>query len=113
MSKFDEAMSAYREQLGAIIADYDDLLLTQIAKGLGPSIYLGDAALVSCSDNEEKQRVKTNFLIGKLGLEDTPELDSYIETVCQQMGTSTKNKHRAVFYYLLTVGTAMEHKIGN
>jgi hypothetical protein len=113
MSKFDEAMDTYRAQLGAIMGDYDDALLTSVAQGLGPSIYLADASLVSCSDDEEKQRVKTNFLIGKLGLEDNGDLDGYIETVCQQMGSSNRNKYRAVFYYLLTVGTAMEHKIGN
>ncbi|MBL7815000.1 MAG: DUF2853 family protein [Saprospiraceae bacterium] len=113
MSKFDEAMSKYREQLDAIIGEHDDALLTQITKNLGPSIYLEDASRVSCSDDQEKFRVKTNFLIGKLGCEETTELDMYIDTVCNQMGSSNRNKYRAVMYYLLVVQLDMAHKIMN
>jgi hypothetical protein len=116
MSKFDEAINEYRDQLAGIFGTYDAIdqtLLEGVAKGLGPSIYLADASLVSCSDDTERQRVKTNFLIGKLGLEETTELDTYIDTVCTQMGSSNRNKLRAVFYYLLVVQLDMAHKILN
>ena len=43
-----------------------------------------------------------NFLIKKLGLKDSPELDTAINTVLEQYGKSNKNKYRAVVYYLLT-----------
>ena len=112
MSKFDEAMDKYREQLGLLNGEFDDALLTQIAKDLGPSIYLNDASKVSCSDAEEKKRVRNNFLIGKLGLNDTTEVDEIVEAVCAEMG-SISNKYRAVFYYLLVKNTDMAHRIMN
>jgi hypothetical protein len=43
-------------------------------------------------------RVKTNFLINKLGLTDGPELDAAIKEVCEAMGTSNRNKYRTLFY---------------
>ena len=56
--------------------------------------------MVAASDQEELDRVKTNFLIGKLGLPDGPELDAAIaETVASLKGIN--RKLRVVFYYLL------------
>jgi Protein of unknown function (DUF2853) len=103
MSKFDEKMALYKEMLGSTkdLGGVDDALLTAVAKGLGPSIYNEDSSKVSCSDNTELERVKTNFLIKKLGLADSPALDTAISEVCEQLGSSNRNKHRAVFYYLL------------
>ena len=77
-------------------------LLTKVTKGLGPSIYNNDASKVSGSDQKELDLVKNNFLIKKLGLKDSPELDTAINTVLEQYGKSNKNKYRAVVYYLLT-----------
>lgn len=55
---------------------------------------------MASSDQEELDRVKTNFLIGKLGLADGPELDAAIaETVATLKGVN--RKLRVVFYYLL------------
>lgn len=104
MSQFDTAMATYKkamtEKLG--MKDIDERLLKEVMKGLGPTIYREDASKVSCSDKEELTRVKKNFLIKKLGLEDSVALDEAIQAVCQQMGSSNRNKYRAVFYYLLT-----------
>jgi hypothetical protein len=103
MSKFDDALSTYKsamtEKLG--MEAIDESLLTLVTKSLGPSIYLADASLVSCSDQTETDRVKKNFLVGKLGLPDNEELDGAIKSVCDQLGSSNPRKHRAVFYYLL------------
>ena len=104
MSKFDDCMAKYKESLGnaqGLTNAVNDELLTKVAKGLGPSIYLTDASMVSCSDSTETDRVKANFLIKKLGLADDSKLDAAIKAVCEQMGTSNRSKHRAVFYYLL------------
>ena len=103
MSKFDEAMDKYRASLGgmSLMGGHDDTKLVKVAKSLGPSIYLADASLVSCSEQSELDRVKANFLIKKHGLTDGPDLDAAIKAVCAQMGSSNKSKHRAVFYYLL------------
>ncbi len=110
MSKFDEAMDNYRAQLAGFPIDED--LLTAVAKGLGPSIYLADASLVSCSDQEEKDRVKNSFLIGKLGCEDGPNLGAAVESVCGKM-KGISRKYRAVFYYLLVVQEGLESKYLN
>lgn len=110
MSKFDEAMDTYRAALAGFPINED--LLTAVAKGLGPSIYLADASLVSCSDQTEKDRVKNNFLIGKLGCEDSPSLDAAVDSVCEKM-SGIHRKHRAVFYYLLVVQEGLESKIMN
>ena len=103
MSKFDQAISQYKksfeEKLGR--SDYDEALLTAIAKSLGPSIYNKDAAKVACSDKTEREKIKKSFLIKKLGLSDGPELDEAIENICQAFGSSNRNKYRVVFYYLL------------
>ena len=101
MSKFDDCMAAYRKQLDSKGIAYDDALLTKVAKGLGPSIYNADSSLVSSSDQSELDRVKANFLVKKLGLSDGPALDDAIKDVVAQIGSSERNKHRAVVYYLL------------
>jgi len=102
MSKFDDCLEGYKAMMDKIGINYDLDLLTAVTKGLGPSIYNQDAASVASSDKSELNRVKTNFLIGKLGLSDGPELDRAIQEVVAQIGSSTKTKYRAVFYYLLT-----------
>ena len=89
-----------KEKCGVAAPDME--LLTKVTKGLGPSIYNNDASKVSGSDKTELELVKNNFLIKKLGLADTPELDTAIDSVLEQYGKSNKNKYRAVVYYLLT-----------
>ena len=101
MSKFDEAMSDYISQSNDLGLGLDEALLKGIAKSLGPSIYNADSSKVSCSDQAEKDRVKNNFLINKLGLEDSDALGAAVDSVCEQLGSSNRNKHRAVFYALL------------
>ena len=81
-------------------ADRD--LLGKVIAGLGPSVHDADASLVSSSDEAEMARVRTNFLVGKLGLPDGPELDDAVKSVCEAYGASNRSKHRAVVYYMLT-----------
>ncbi len=102
MSKFDEAVSSYTDALTSIGVKVNATVLSGVAKGLGPSIYLKDASLVSCTDQVELDRVKNNFLIGKLGLSDGPELDAALKATCEQT-SSMRMKPRAVFYYLLVM----------
>jgi hypothetical protein len=113
MSKFDEAMSKYKEALGGaqgLTGGVNEALLTKVAKSLGPSIYLPDASMVSCSDQTELDRVKNNFLIKKLGLADGAKLDNAVKAVCDQMGSGNRSKHRAVFYYLLVENLGLQSK---
>lgn len=102
MSKRDELIVKYaadlREKCGV---EPDMEFLRKVTIGLGPSIYNKDSSTVSGSDPAELARVKNNFLIKKLGLTDSPELDSAIDAVIEQYGRSERNKLRAVIYYLL------------
>lgn len=103
MSKRDELIAKYaadlKEKCG-VTADMD--LLTKVTIGAGPSIYNDDASTVSGSDESELATVKNNFLIGKLGLSDSSDLDAAIDSVIEQYGRSNRNKYRVVVYYLLT-----------
>jgi hypothetical protein len=103
MGKRDDLIETYaadlREKCGV---EPDMELLTKVTIGLGPSIYDADASLVASSDDSELERVKKNFLIGKLGLVDGPDLDAAIAKTIDTYGSSNRTKHRPVFYYLLT-----------
>lgn len=103
MNKRDELIAKYaadlKEKCG-VTADMD--LLTKVTIGCGPSIYNPDSSAVSGSDEAELTTVKNNFLIKKLGLKDSADLDKGIQTVMEQYGKTNRNKYRAVVYYLLT-----------
>jgi len=102
MSKRDELIATYASELKSkcgVNADMD--LLTKVTIGCGPSIYNKDSSTVSCTDDNELATVKNNYLIKKLGLKDGPELDTAIKKVCEKLGSSNRNKYRAMFYYLL------------
>ncbi len=102
MSKRDELITKYaadlKEKCG-VNADMD--LLTKVTIGLGPSIYNADSSTVSGSDDKELATVKNNFLIKKLGLSESDDLDGAIASVMETYGQSNRNKYRAVVYYLL------------
>jgi len=101
MSKLDEKVAHYTEAAKALDLDLDEAFIAKVAGALGPSIYNKDAETVSCSDSSELETVKKNFLMKKLGLDDSPELDDAIKKVCKTMGSSNRNKYRALFYALL------------
>ncbi len=102
MSKFDEKVDLYKKFMDDRNIRSNADLLRAVTKGLGPSIYKRDAETVSGSDAKELETVKKNFLIKKLGLADSPQLDKAIEEVIERIGKSERNKYRAVVYYMLT-----------
>lgn len=101
MSKFDDAVEKYAAEVKRLKLDIDHDFLVAVTKSLGPSIYNADAETVASSDPEELGRVKKNLLIGKLGLEDSAKLDDAINEVVEKLGSSNRNKYRALFYALL------------
>lgn len=102
MSKRDELIAKYAEDLKDKCGVNPDMdFLTKVTIGCGPSIYNADAATVAGTDQSELDTVKNNFLIKKLGLKDSAELDKAIASVMDQYGQSNRNKYRAVVYYLL------------
>lgn len=102
MGKRDDLIAKYAEDLKAKCGmDPDMDLLTKVTIGCGPAIYNDDASTVASSQPSELETVKTNFLMGKLGLPDGPDLDAGIAKAVETYGSSERNKYRAVFYYLL------------
>jgi hypothetical protein len=101
MSKLDDKIELYTKSANDLNLGLDSNFIAAVTKGLGPSIYNKDAESVSCSDSSELETVKKNFLIKKLGLEDSDKLDDAIKAVCKKMGSSNRNKYRALFYALL------------
>lgn len=99
MSKLDDLLANYTADLEKIDEKVNAELLKAVAKSQGPSIYQKDASLVALSDPKEVARIKTNFLIKKLGLKDTPKLDDGIGAVKDKY--PKRSKYRIVFYYLL------------
>ncbi|PIE48074.1 MAG: hypothetical protein CSA40_01685 [Flavobacteriales bacterium] len=110
MSKFDEKIALYTESFNQLGISFDADLFHKVTKGLGPSIYKTDAEKVSCSQASEMETVKKNFLMKKLGFEDSPKLDDALKAACEKMGQSNRNKYRAMFYYLLVKELGAEDK---
>ena len=111
MSKFDDALVTYKKSMDKHgIKGVSMALVTAVAKSLGPSIYNKNSQVIACGSEEERDRVKKNFLIKKLGLEDSPKLDKAILDVCAKMGTSNRRKHRPIFYALLVKKFKMTDK---
>jgi len=93
-----EKLELYSEELKKFDSNPDLELLEKIVGLLGPSIFKADAEKVSCSDPEELNRVKESSVVWKLWLEVS---DDDLKRVCEKMGSSNRNKYRAIFYYLL------------
>ncbi|MXV37468.1 DUF2853 family protein [Flavobacteriaceae bacterium Ap0902] len=102
MSKLQEKVDEMAGAMKDMNESPDMDLLMAVCKGLGPALYNSDAAYVATSDKEEVDRLKKNFLIKKLGLSESDDLDGAIDMVTEKMGKSNPRKHRAIFYYLLT-----------
>ena len=101
MSKLQEKIDQYTEEAEKLGISIEADLFKLVAKGLGPSIYKDDAELVSSSNKAELETIKKNFLIKKLGQEDSEKLDEAIQKVVDILGSGNRRKYRALFYYLL------------
>lgn len=102
MSKRDDLIEKYAADIKDKFGESADMgLLTKVTIGLGPAIYNLDASKVSGGDEKELETVKKNYLMKKLGMSDSPKLMEAIKTVMDKYGSSNRNKHRAVIYYML------------
>jgi hypothetical protein len=107
MSKFDDVVAKAAEQLKKVGVNADETLLRAIAKSQGPSIYLRDASLVSCSDDAELKRVEDNFLVKKLGVTDKAKIEKALTDACEKF-KSVHKKMRVAFYYVLVKNLGQE-----
>jgi len=102
MGKRDEKVEKYTTEAKKLGLNLSAALIQKVTVGLGPSIYKKDTETVSCSQSSELDTVKKNYLQKKLGLaKDDAKFDAAIKKVCEAMGTSNRNKYRALFYALL------------
>jgi len=101
MGARDDKIAKYIEENKKLGLGLSDDLITKVTKGLGPSIYKKDSETVSCSQASEMETVKKNYLIKKLGMDNSGALDAAIKDVCEKMGSANRNKYRALFYALL------------
>jgi len=101
MSKLDEKITSYIAEAKKLKLPLEDSLIESVTRGLGPSIYKADAETIASSDPDEIKRLKTNFLIKKLGLADDAKLDAAVDEVFTQIGKSNRNKYRVLVYALL------------
>jgi hypothetical protein len=103
MGKRDDLIAKYADDLKSKCGMQPDMdLLTKVTIGCGPAIYNADSSTVAGSQESELETVKTNFLMKKLGLPDSPKLMEAINSVIETYGKSERNKYRVVVYYMLT-----------
>lgn len=113
MSKRDDLIAKYADDIKNKIGETPDMdLLTKVTIGCGPSIYNKDSSTVAGSDKSELETVKKNFLMKKLGLSESQDLDGAIAAVMDKYGSSNPSKYRAVVYYMLTKHFGKESHYG-
>ena len=79
----------------------DGAAIAGIVKHCGIALQSRDASFVSCTDKDERDRVRDNFLKKKLGLKDADaDLDKAVMDMCERM-KADRDKSRVTFYYLL------------
>ncbi|NOT35821.1 MAG: DUF2853 family protein [Saprospiraceae bacterium] len=100
MSKFDEKVKEALDSAKTMGIKVNGSLLEKVAKGLGPSIYRADSALVAVSDKTEMERVKKSFCEGKLGSKDDAKNTAAIASAAKAFGSNRK-KLRIIFYTLI------------
>jgi len=111
MGKLDDCIAKYNKEFTKIgVKRVDQALLRAAAKACGPSLYSSDASKVGTSDPKEIARVKSGFLKKKLGVTGKAA-DGAIERVIKTFGAKNRNKHRAMFYYLLAKETKKTSKL--
>lgn len=90
------------EQLKSIGVKVNEVLIEKIVKRLGIANQSVDASNVAATDPSEVERLKKNFVIKKLGQEDSEATDKVIADVLAKM-KPIRLKQRGAVYYLLTV----------
>ena len=102
MNKREQLIEKYVIDLKKYFNEFVDIdVLRAITIGCGPSIYNMDSSTVSSLEQKEIDTVKNQYLIKKLGLEDTAELYLKIHQILDTYGKTNRKKYRVVVYYML------------
>lgn len=96
-----ESYIAYVNDVQAYDATADVAIIRKIVNHCGIALRSRDGKFVACSDEAERQTVRENWLVKKLGVKgETAELDAKIMAVCETM-QKDRMKNRVTFYYLI------------
>ncbi len=79
----------------------DLALLDACVKACGPAIYKPDSATVAASNKDEMERVRTSFIVKKLGVSDEDKGHAALKAAVEKYGRAVRAKHRPVVYYLV------------
>ncbi len=109
MGARDEKIAKYIDENKKLGLGLSEDLITKVTVGLGPSIHKKDSETVSCSQESELETVKKNFIAKKLGVNDATKQDAAIKKACEKMGSSNRNKYRALFYALIAKDLGKEN----
>ncbi len=93
-------MSEYLADVQRYDAGADAGTVEKIVKHLGIALRSRDAALVSCTDQAELDRVRESWCMKKLGNSDENRANDAIAAVCEAM-SADNHKQRVTFYYLV------------
>jgi hypothetical protein len=92
-------MADYLAEVQRYDANADAAIVDKIVKHLGIALRSSrDAALVSCSDPSELDRVREKWCMKKLGADEDAS-NAAIKAVCETM-KADRQKGRVTFYYL-------------
>ncbi len=95
----EKYVSDLKEKVGE--ARPDLALLDACVKACGPAIYKPDSATVAASNKDEMERVRTSFIVKKLGVDDEEKGATALKSAIDKYGRSVRAKHRPVVYYLV------------
>lgn len=95
----EKYISDLKEKVGETRPDL--ALLDACVKASGPSIYKSDSATVAASNKDEMERVRTSFIVKKLGVTDEDKGNAALKAAVEKYGRSVRAKHRPVVYYLV------------
>ena len=99
--KLDDYRDEARRQLEAAgVGSVDDGRLGDYVKRLSSVIENRDALYVAASDESERETVRRNFVVKRLGVDDRARGEQAIAAAADRMSGS-HNKNRAAFYYLV------------
>lgn len=100
-AKFSKEIEKLKSESERLNLGLSDELIIQTAQNLGPSLYLRDAKFVDSNSPSEIGYIKTEFLMGELGLEDGPILEEAIKEVLLRLDILKNKKYRVLVYALL------------
>lgn len=100
-TEIPESYMTYINDVQGYDADADVTIIRKIVNHCGIALRSRDGKFVACSDEAERQTVRDNWLIKKLGVSgETAELDAKVMAVCETM-QKDRMKNRVTFYYLM------------